>query len=152
MRYYANISITVTEKKNDKMSMQRQTLYIGSSKDDLEDLPKEVQEVFFYGIDLAVDGRKAKGAKPLKGFGGASVLEIVERDRHGIYRAVYTVCYREAVYVLHVFQKKSKKGISTPKQEIELIKSRLKAAQEDYKERFGKIKEEKLWPLKKKKS
>jgi phage-related protein len=116
---------------------QRLTLYIGSSQKDLTSLSHGVQEVFFYGINLAVQGKKAPDAKPLKGFGGANVFEIVERDRHGTYRAVYTVRYKEAVYVLHVFQKKSKQGIATPKQDIDLIRSRLKIAEADYRTRFA---------------
>jgi len=65
----------------------------------------------------------------LKGFGGAGVLEIVEDDADGTYRAVYTVKFKEAVFVLHCFQKKSKSGISTPKREIEIIQARLKTAE-----------------------
>lgn len=122
---------------------QRQTLFIGSCKKDLDSLPPEVQESFLYGINLATQGGKAINAKSLKGFCGASVFEIVERDRAGTYRAVYTVRYQKAIYVLHVFQKTSKKGIATTKQDIELIKSRLQFAEADYKARFDK-KEKKL--------
>lgn len=70
-------------------------------------------------------------AKPLRGFGGAGVMEIVEDDRSGAYRAVYAVKFDNAVYVLHAFQKKSKKGTATPREEIELVRRRLKVAQED---------------------
>jgi len=73
--------------------------------------------------------------KPLKGFGGASVLEIVDDHQSDTYRAVYTVKFKNAIYVLHAFQKKSKKGIKTPQQEIELIRQRLKVAEEDHKSR-----------------
>lgn len=73
-------------------------------------------------------------AKVLKGFGDASIWEIVERDVGGTFRAVYTLRFGSAVYVLHVFQKKSTKGISTPKHEIELIKKRLRIAQIHYQE------------------
>ncbi len=66
----------------------------------------------------------------LKGFGAADVIEVVESDSHGTYRAVYTVRFLEAVYVLHVFQKKSKKGIEAPKPDMDLIRDRLKAATE----------------------
>ena len=69
-------------------------------------------------------------AKPLKGFGGAGVLELIEDDRNGTYRAVYTVRFSTGIYVLHAFQKKSKKGISTPAHEIDLVKERLKRADE----------------------
>ena len=65
----------------------------------------------------------------LKGFGGAGVLEVVESDVGGTYRAVYTVQFAEAVYVLHCFQKKSKQGVATPKQDMDIIQSRLKVAQ-----------------------
>jgi len=81
---------------------------------------------------------KALSAKPLAGFGGASVLEIVEDYRTDTYRAVYTVKFSELVYVLHAFQKKAKKGIDTPKRDIDLIKRRLRAAEEDYKTQTGK--------------
>lgn len=73
-------------------------------------------------------------AKPLQGFGGAGVLEIVEDDDGNTYRAVYTVRFAEVVYVLHAFQKKAKRGIQTPKREIDRIKRRLKRAEEDYHE------------------
>jgi phage-related protein len=69
-------------------------------------------------------------SKPLKGFHGAGVLELIESDHRGTYRAVYTVRYATAVYVLHVFQNKSKRGIATPAQEMALIRSRLRAAEE----------------------
>ena len=71
-------------------------------------------------------------AKPLKGFGGAGVLEIIENYFSDTYRAVYTVKFAKAVYVLHCFQKKSKHGIATPKYEIDLIKQRLREAQKQY--------------------
>lgn len=83
----------------------------------------------------AQQGETDPAAKPMKGFGGASVLEIVARDESGAWRAVYTVRYEEAIYVLHAFQKKSKHGIATPKQDIELIKSRLAEADRLHKER-----------------
>ncbi|HXF29095.1 MAG TPA: type II toxin-antitoxin system RelE/ParE family toxin, partial [Chlamydiales bacterium] len=94
---------------------QRQLIYIGSSERDLEKLPKEVKDTFVFGLFQALSGKKHTNAKPLHGFGGASVLEIVEDHRSGTYRAVYTVRFKRAVYLLHVFQKKSKKGIATPK-------------------------------------
>lgn len=88
-----------------------------------------------YALYQAQLGLKAPSAKPLRGFGGAGVLEIVEDHHTDTYRAVYTVNFSELVYVLHAFQKKSKKGSVTPKSDIELIKRRLNAAQEDYKAR-----------------
>ncbi len=79
-------------------------------------------------LALAQRGGKATNAKPLKGFGGAGVLEIITDDHGNTYRGVYTVRFADAVYVLHVFQKKSRRGIATPKQELELIRRRLAAA------------------------
>jgi phage-related protein len=83
----------------------------------------------------AQQGVTDPAAKPLKGFGGASVLEIVAEDEGGAWRAVYTIRYAEAVYVLHAFQKKSKRGIATPLQEIDLIKRRLAEAERLHRER-----------------
>jgi len=77
-------------------------------------------------------GRKAGWAKPLKGFGGAGVLEVVDDFDGDTFRAVYTVRFAGVVYVLHAFQKKSKRGVATPRHEIELIEQRLKRAREDY--------------------
>lgn len=87
-----------------------------------------------FALHQAQKGLKSDHAKPFKGFGGASVLEIVEMDESGTYRAVYTVKFKEIIYVLHVFQKKSKSGIATPKQQIDLIRSRLKQAEVMYEE------------------
>lgn len=86
-----------------------------------------------YALYQAQLGLKALSAKPLRGFGGAGILEIVEDHQTDTYRAVYTVKFSDLVYVLHAFQKKSKKGIATPKAEIDLVKMRLKIAEEDYK-------------------
>ena len=77
-------------------------------------------------------------AKALKGFGGRSVLEVVDDEDGDTYRAVYTVRFAAAIYVLHAFQKKSKKGIETPKREIEVIRTRLKMAEAHYRENYGK--------------
>lgn len=71
-------------------------------------------------------------AKPLKGFGGAGVLEVVEEHAGNAFRAVYTVKFAGAVYVLHAFQKKSKKGVTTPRAELDLVRKRLQAAEEHY--------------------
>ena len=89
------------------------------------------------GIVQAAKGLKHVSAKPLKGFGGNSVLEIVEDHRSGTYRAVYTIRFKKAVYVLHVFQKKSKRKIATPKEEMNLVEERLRRAGREYKEVFG---------------
>ncbi|MDD2545127.1 MAG: type II toxin-antitoxin system RelE/ParE family toxin [Burkholderiaceae bacterium] len=101
--------------------------WVASSRKDLMAMPEEVQDVFGYALHLAQAGQKHPDAKPLKGFGGAGVLEIVEDCQGDAYRAVYTVRYAEAVYVVHCFQKKSTQGIATPKPDMELVKSRLKA-------------------------
>jgi phage-related protein len=102
--------------------------WIGSSKKDLMALPAQVVDIFGYALYLAQTGERHDQAKPLRGFGSAGVLEVVEDWRGDAYRAVYTVRYAARVSVLHVFQKKSKKGIETPKADVDLIKERLKAA------------------------
>lgn len=93
-------------------------------------MPPEVIDVFGYALHLAQQGGKHSQAKPLKGFGSAGVLEVVEDDDGNTYRAVYTVRFGDAIYVLHCFQKKSHKGIATPKQYLDLIHARLKLAQQ----------------------
>jgi len=103
--------------------------WVASSKKDLRALPRSVQDVFGYALHLAQTGRKHDQAKPLKGFGSAGVLEVVEDFRSDTYRAAYTVKFGDAVYVLHCFQKKSSHGIGTPKPDIDLIRERLKAAE-----------------------
>jgi len=102
--------------------------WIGSSKKDLKALPEEVVDVFGYALFLAQTGGKHDQAKPLRGFGSAGVLEVIEDFRGDAYRAVYTVRFEESVFVLHVFQKKSKTGIETPKRDMDLIRERLKVA------------------------
>ena len=91
-------------------------------------------DVFGYGLHLAQVGRKHPDAKPLSGFGSAGVLELVEDWRGDTYRAVYTVRFKSAIFVLHVFQKKSKQGVATPKADKELIRERLKLAEAKAKE------------------
>ncbi len=108
--------------------------WMGSSKKDLKALPDEVQGIFGYALYQAQIGKKYVNAKPLHGFGSAGVLEVVESDQDGTYRAVYTVKFGKAVYVLHCFQKKSTQGIKTSVQDMELIKARLKAAEKDARE------------------
>nr|WP_245586242.1 type II toxin-antitoxin system RelE/ParE family toxin [Solimonas soli] len=92
-------------------------------------LPIGVRKFFGHALDFAQRGDRHDAAKALKGFGGSGVLEIVEDDAGGTYRAVYTVRFAEAVFVLHCFQKKSKSGIATPKEDIEIIRVRLKVAE-----------------------
>lgn len=103
-------------------------LWVGSSKKDLANMPDDVQDTFGYALFLAQTGVKHGQAKPLKGFGSAGVLEVVESEAGSTYRAVYTVKIAGAVYVLHCFQKKSTSGIATPKPDMDLVKERLKAA------------------------
>jgi phage-related protein len=92
-------------------------------------MPADVQDVFGHALDLAERGLKHPEVKPLKGFGGAGVLEVVEDFDTNTYRAVYTVRFDNAVYVLHCFQKKSTSGVKTAQRDIELIRTRLQAAQ-----------------------
>jgi phage-related protein len=107
-------------------------VWIGRSRDDMKRLPRTVQGSFGFDLYRAQCGEHPHGAKPLKGYGGAGVVELVEDHDRSTYRAVYTVRFAEIIYVLHVFQKKSRRGIATPKPEIELIKSRLRRAEEEY--------------------
>jgi len=91
--------------------------WLGSSKKDLIALPQGVRRLFGHALHFAQNAEKHDAAKPLKGFGGAGVLEVVENDAGGTYRAIYTVRYEEAVFVLHCFQKKSKSGIALPRED-----------------------------------
>ena len=108
--------------------------WIASAKDDLSAMPTEVRRAVGYALFAAQQGEKHDDAKVLKGFGDAAVLEIIARHDGDTFRAVYTVRFGEMVYVLHVFQKKSKRGIATPKKELELIRKRLKLAEQDHKQ------------------
>jgi len=103
--------------------------WIGSSKKDLMKLPSDVRKLFGHALHFAQHGDQHDAVKVLKGFGGAGVLEVVEADADGTYRAVYTVRFKEAVFVLHCFQKKSKSGIATPKADMDIIRARLKVAE-----------------------
>lgn len=109
--------------------------WIGTSLRDLRSFPAPIRIEFGHALFAAQEGKTDPAAKPLKGFGGASVLEIVASHHGNAWRAIYTVRFQEAIYVLHVFQKKSTKGIATPAKEIELIKRRLAEAERDYRER-----------------
>lgn len=92
-------------------------------------LPADVRKFFGHALDFAQRGGQHDAAKVLRGFGDAGVLEVVEDDAGGTYRAVYTVKFEEAVFVLHCFQKKSKRGIATPKADMDIIRARLKVAE-----------------------
>ena len=108
---------------------ERPLEWIGSSYKDLMALPAAVRRFVGYALSLAQAGDQHDAAKVLTGFGSAGVLEVVEYDRSGTYRAVYTVKFEEAVFVLHCFQKKSKRGIATPKEDRAIIHARLKVAE-----------------------
>ncbi|HSW31073.1 MAG TPA: type II toxin-antitoxin system RelE/ParE family toxin [Longimicrobiales bacterium] len=98
-------------------------------------LPRDVQHAVGVTLMMAQGGGKHPSARPLKGFKGAGVLEIIEDHDGDTYRAVYTVQFAGVIYVLHVFQKKSKKGIGIPKHVIDLIRARLRTAERDHRER-----------------
>jgi len=103
--------------------------WIASSYKDLMALPPDVRRRFGFALSLAQMGDQDDAAKVLKGFDGAGVLQVVEDDAGGTYRAVYTIKFVEAVFVLHCFQKKSKTRIATPKADMDIIRARLKVAE-----------------------
>lgn len=109
--------------------------WVGSSRRDLKEFPKAVQRHIGQALYAAQLGEEYPTVKALKGFSGRSVLEIVADYNTDTWRAVYTVRFGDMIYVLHAFQKKSKKGIATSQKDIELIRQRLAAAQRDYQER-----------------
>ncbi|APB32469.1 protein of unknown function DUF891 [Gloeomargarita lithophora Alchichica-D10] len=106
--------------------------WVGTSLEDLKNFPEKFKLEIGYALYLAQCGEKHPSTKPMKGFKGAGVLEIVESHDGDAYRAIYTVKFSSIIYVLHTFQKKSKQGIATSKQDIELIEARLKRAKEHY--------------------
>ena len=108
--------------------------WIASSRKDLKKFPKGVRQTVGQALFDAQTGRKHPDAKPLRGFHGAGVLEVVEDDNGSTFRAVYTVKFAGVVYVLHAFQKKSKRGAKTPAEEIDKVKARLKEAEKHYAE------------------
>jgi phage-related protein len=103
--------------------------FVGSTKRDISKMPQDVKSSFGLSIFQAQEGAEAENVKALKGFAGRSILEIIENHDGDTYRAIYTVRYSTGIYVLHAFQKKSKSGIATPKQELDLVVSRLKDAE-----------------------
>lgn len=105
-------------------------IWVDASQKDFSKFPLEVKDDMMGALVTAQEGGKAGHAKPLQGFSGASVLEIVESDLSGTYRCMYTVKFQTGIYVLHAFQKKSRKGIATPKGHIDMVKRRLKRAAE----------------------
>jgi phage-related protein len=114
---------------------RKELIWVGRSRKELGGFPLEVRRVMGFALHLARLGRKHEKVKPLKGFGGAGVLEVVEDDDGSTFRAVYTVKFHDAVYVLDAFQKESVTRIKTPTVDINRIKARLKSAQEIHNER-----------------
>jgi phage-related protein len=114
----------------------RPLFWMASSKRDYGEFPLRVQDTLGFELFLAQTGQHPPSAKPLKGL-GSRVVELIEDFDGNTYRTVYTVRFQEAVYVLHAFKKKSKRGVATPKSDIELIKRRLKDAVSDHAERFS---------------
>jgi phage-related protein len=108
---------------------------MGSSRETLRSFPEQVRRDIGQALYTAQQGETDPAAKPLKGFGGARVMEIVDRHDKNAYRAVYTTQFAGRIYVLHAFQKRSKRGIATPPKEIELIRQRLAAAERHERER-----------------
>jgi phage-related protein len=113
----------------------KQCFFVGPARRELKAFPVEVRVGIGHALHQAQCGDESDSAKALKGFGGRTVLEIVADFNGDTYRAVYTVCFADFIYVLHAFQKKSKRGIATPKHVIDLIKSRLRDAEADYRTR-----------------
>ena len=110
-------------------------IWLGSSREVLRRFPEEVRRDIGQALYAAQQGETDPAARPLKGFGGTRVMEIVDRHDTDAFRAVYTAQFTGAIYVLHVFQKKSKRGIATPRKDVELVRQRLAAAQRHDKER-----------------
>jgi phage-related protein len=104
-------------------------IWVGTSRKDLRKFPEPVQDHMGYALFVAQQGGKHQDAKPLAGFGGAGVVEIVKDFRTDTFRAIYTVRFAATVYVLHAFQKKSRTGRKTPKADIKLVKQRLREAE-----------------------
>mgnify|MGYP001587960035 CR=1 FL=1 len=109
--------------------------FVGASKKDIQEFPDDVKDDVGYALFQVQLGEVPAGMKPLRGF-GPGVLEIIEDFRGDTYRAVYTTRFEEAVYVLHCFQKKSKHGVETPPRDLDLIKHRLKRAEEDHENNY----------------
>jgi len=120
---------------NNRTGTERPVIWIGSSRRDLRGFPREVRRNIGQALYAGQQGETDPSAKPLRGFGGGSVLEIIVEHHGDTWRTVYTVRYAEAIYVLHAFQKKSKRGIATPKKDMDLIYRRLAEAERLHRER-----------------
>lgn len=112
----------------------RPVLWIGSSKKDLMGFPEDVRSEFGHSLREIQKGRDPGNTKSLRHLGVTGVSEIVIDDKEGTFRGVYTVEFKEMIAVLHVFKKKSKTGIATPKREIDLVLQRLKQARVEHHE------------------
>jgi phage-related protein len=133
------MSRTIDSKKTVRLELAslRPIIWAPQTLRELRSFPKKVKREFGRALQFAQAGDKHPAAKPLKGFGGGGILEIVEDYDRSSYRAVYTVRFKEAVYVLHVFQKKSKKGIETTRSDVNLIKERLRWATQNHAAKSG---------------
>jgi phage-related protein len=114
---------------------ERPVVWVGSSRRDVREFPREVRRDIGRALYAAQEGETDPAAKPMHGFGGGSIVEIIAHHRGDTWRTVYTVRFAEAIYVLHAFQKKSKRGIATTKRDIELIRQRLTEAERLHRER-----------------
>lgn len=121
--------------KNEPSSL-KPLIWVGSSRRDFQEFPEQVKDDMGYALYVAQQGGKHDDAKPLKGFGGAGLLEVVGSHRGNAFRTMYTVRLAGTVYVLHAFQKKSKTGSETPKGDMDLVKQRLSQAERIAKERL----------------
>ena len=108
----------------------RPVIWVGTSRKDLRAFPEPVQDHVGYALYVAQRGGRHRDTKPLSWFGGAGVVEVVKDFRGDTFRAVYTVRHADAVYVLHAFQKKSKTGRETPQRDIEMVRRRLREAEQ----------------------
>lgn len=115
----------------------RPLLWVASSERDYDQFPARVQETMGFELFLAQTGQHPPSAKPLHGLGSGTV-ELIEDFAGDTYRAVYTVRFAAAIYILHAFKKKSKRGRKTPQSDIDLIRRRLTEAERDYTQRYGK--------------
>jgi phage-related protein len=109
---------------------RKSVVWVGASRRDIQAMPAQIKRRFGVALDDAQQGETSQSAKPLHGFSGANVIEVVEDFDSDTYRAVYTVRFQEAIYVLHIFQKKSRQGSRTDMRDLNLIRSRLQQAKE----------------------
>jgi phage-related protein len=116
---------------------ERPLVWVGSSRRALRCFPRAVRRDIGQALYAAQQGETDPSAKPLRGFGGGSVHEVVAEYHGDTWRTVYVVRFAEAIYVLHAFQKKSKRGIATPKREIDLVHRRLAEAERLHRERHN---------------